>query len=784
MMMLFKKCACISLLLAGSLAYAQDVVRTAHGIKAETCGMQVDIQFYSPEIVRVLKYQPGQAMDKNSYAVIARPGNTETAVRQEKDGVTVKSDSMQVHLDLATGRISCADIRGRQLLAEKDFGAQFTPVEYGGEKTWQVRQAFRLDPEEAVYGLGQHQRGKMNQRNQMLHLRQVNTDIAIPFFLSTRGYGLYWDNTSPTTFTDNPMETAFDSQTGRCIDYYVIAGTDADRVVRGMRELTGRVQMNALWTYGFWQSRERYTSQEQTVDVVRKYRELQVPLDGIIQDWQYWGEDNAMWNSVEFGNPRFQNPGKMIDDVHGMNAHIIISVWPSFGYKTPIYKKLKDEHLLLDIVGYPGEARPYDTYNPRAREIYWDYMKRNMLDLGMDGWWLDATEPENSDKDAKLDQQTHDGVFRNVCNAYPIVSVGGVYDNQRLVSRDKRVFILTRSAFAGQQRYGACSWSGDIHSTWDVLRKQISAGLNFSVCGIPYWNTDIGGFVAPYDGVNDVRYHELYVRWMQFGAFTPMMRSHGTVTPREVYLYGQRGTWAFDALDKYINLRYALLPYLYSTAWSVSKDDDTFMRPLFMDFAGDKAVLDMDNEYMFGRSFLVAPVTDPMYVDGDKKVDFTTVKSKPVYLPCGVEWYDFWTGERQTGGRTVQKACPIDIMPLYVKAGSVLPIGPKVQYAGEKTWEDLEIRVYPGADCRFVLYEDENDNYNYEQGAFSEIPFTWDDEHRTLTIGRRIGSFDGMLSKRRFRIVLVSAQNGVGDKPSAKVDRRVTYSGREVRVKL
>jgi alpha-D-xyloside xylohydrolase len=367
-----------------------------------------------------------------------------------------------------------------------------------------------------------------------------------------------------------------------------------------------------------------------------------------------------------------------------------------------------------------------------------------------------------------------------------MISVGGVYDNQRTVSSDRRVFILTRSAFAGQQRYGVNSWSGDIHSTWDVLRKQISAGLNFSICGIPYWNTDIGGFYAytyP-EGIKDPAYRELYVRWTQFGAFTPMMRSHGTNTPREIYLMGEKGSWEFDTLEKYMNLRYLLLPYIYSTAWNITHNGDTYMRALFMDFPQDKRVHDMDNQYMFGRSLLVAPVTEAMYVDEAKNVNLNQVKSKVVYLPAGCDWFDFWTGEKLKGQQTVNRETPIDIIPLYVKSGSILPIGPEVQYATEKKWDKLEIRVYPGRDGEFLLYEDENDNYNYEKGAYSTLSFRWDDKQQTLTIGNREGKFPGMLKNRTFNIVVVKNGHGTGDQVTAKTDKTVSYSGKQIRIKL
>jgi alpha-D-xyloside xylohydrolase len=372
-----------------------------------------------------------------------------------------------------------------------------------------------------------------------------------------------------------------------------------------------------------------------------------------------------------------------------------------------------------------------------------------------------------------------------VRNAYPLVTVGGVYDHQREVTTDKRVFILTRSAFAGQQRYGANTWSGDVTATWRALRNQISAGLNFSLTGIPHWNSDIGGFFLSRfrRKLEDPDYRELYARWLQFGAFCPMMRSHGADAPREIYQFGQKGDEVYDAIEKYINLRYSLLPYIYSTSWNVTANQSSMMRALVMDFAPDKQALDINDEYMFGKSILVCPVTEGMYTK-DRQEDFSTIKSRELYLPEGTTWIDFWTGEKMEGGQTVSKETPIDIMPLYVKAGSIIPVGPKVQYAEEKKWDNLQIRVYEGADGEFTLYEDENDNYNYEKGVYSTITFHWNDADQTLTIREREGEFPGMLKERKFSLVKVSQGKGVGDEDVEAFDKVVAYTGQETSVKL
>ena len=778
---------------------AQTYQKTNLGIKSTINSVEVEIQFYGPFIVRVLKSPEGEKFTKESLSVIKVPQETALSIKQSGDELSIKSESIQVILNLKDGKISFLTAAGESLLNEKEAGAAFTDFNDVGVKTYSVRQSFVLDKDEAIYGLGIQQQGKMVQRNLRLRMVQGNTDDYIPFFLSVKGYGLFWDNYSPTIFEDKQESTSFKSDVGDCIDYYFMYGGDADGVIARMRDLIGQVPMFPLWTYGYWQSKERYKSQDETVGVVKKYRELGVPLDGIIQDWQYWG-NNYLWNAMEFLNDQFYNPQKMIDDVHDLNAHIIISIWNSFGPQTKQYKELDKINALMDFqtwpqsgstkwppnMDYPSGVRVYDPYNPDARDIYWKYLNAGIFSLGMDGWWMDSSEPDHLNfKPSDLNNRTWMGSFRKVRNAFPLMTVGGLYQHQRSVTSDKRVFILTRSAFAGQQRYGANTWSGDVVASWDTLRNQISAGLNFSLCGIPYFNSDIGGFFL-WDfkkKLDDADYRELYARWAQFGAFCPMMRSHGADAPREIYQFGTKGDKIYDAIEKFINLRYILLPYIYSTSWDVTANQYSMMRALVMDFTTDKQALDINDEYMFGQSILVCPVTKGMY-SKDMKEDFSAIKSRELYLPKGTEWFDFWTGEKYIGGQKIVKETPIDIMPLYVKAGSILPVGPKVQYATEKKWDNLEIRVYPGADGEFTLYEDENDNYNYEKGVYSTITFSWNDAEQTLTINGRKGSFPGMLEERKFNIIKISEGKGAGDGVVEEFDKVINYAGGKTSVKL
>ena len=777
----------------------QSYQKTDMGVKTVINSVGIEIQFYDPSTVRILKWPEGEVFTKNSLSVIKTPQKTAYSIKQKGNDLFLKSKDLTVVLNLKDGNISFRTPKDNPLLSEKESGTKFTDFNDAGVKTYSVYQSFVLDKDEAIYGLGQQQQGKMIQRNLKLNMIQGNTDDYIPFFLSVKGYGLFWDNYSPTIFEDKPESTSFKSDVGNCIDYYFMYGGNADGVIACMRDLTGQVPMFPLWTYGYWQSKERYKSQDELVDVVKKYRQLNVPLDGIIQDWQYWG-NNYLWNAMEFLNTEFYDPQKMVNDVHNLNAHMIISIWSSFGPQTKPYKELEKIGALLDFktwpesgsqkwpprMDYPSGVRVYDAYNPQARDIYWKYLNKGIFSLGMDGWWMDSSEPDHLDfKPSDLDDKTYLGSFRKVRNAFPLMTVGGVYQHQRSVTSDKRVFILTRSAFAGQQRYGANTWSGDVVASWEALRDQISAGLNFSLCAIPYWNSDIGGFFLWNfkKKLDDAGYRELYARWIQFGAFCPMMRSHGTDAPREIYQFGKEGDRIYDAIAKYINLRYSLLPYIYADSWDVTANQSSMMRALVMDFANDKKALDINNEFMFGKSLLVCPVTNPMYSKNTEE-DFSTVKSMELYLPKGTDWYDFWTGDKFTGGQTVNKETPIDIIPLYVKAGSILPVGPKVQYATEKKWDDLEIRVYPGANGEFTLYEDENDNYNYEKGIYSTITFTWDDAKKTLIINSRKGTFPGMLNERKFRIVKVSKNKGIGMETVEKYDKVVTYKGQKVVVDL
>ena len=799
--------------------WSQKYQETENGIKTSINDKNIDVevQWFTPNSLRILKTPLGKTVEKKSLSVIAKPNKSGVKIAtSDNSRIVMKSPVLTVTLNTENGIITYAKTDGTVLLKENENSKPFTPMKDADRDTYTVYQGFITDKEEGLYGLGQLQNGQMMQRNMSKLLIQGNIEDVSPIFQSTKGYGVFWDNYSATTYTDNENETSFSSEVGDCIDYYFMYGGSADGVIAQVRALTGEVPMMPLWSYGFMQSKERYKSQEETVGVVKKYRELGIPLDCIIQDWQYWG-NNYLWNAMDFLNPSFDNPKAMIDSIHGMNARMMISIWSSFGPATKPYRTLDKEGLLFNMetwpqsgiegwppnMEYPSGVRVYDCYNPKARDIYWDYLNKGIFQLGMDGWWMDSTEPDHFNwQESDFNRQTYLGSYRSVRNAYPLMTVGGVYDHQRAETSDKRVIILTRSGFLGQQRYASNVWSGDVQSSWDMFRKQITAGLNFSLTGMPHWNSDLGGFFAGSYNTNgntsatkNPMYQELYVRWLQFGVFCPMMRSHGADTPREFFWYGKAGEPVYDALVDAVKLRYSLLPYIYSTAWEVSHRQSTFMRALYMDFLNDKNTWKIGNEYMFGKAFLVAPVLHAQYTPEQKQnilkenegwnkttnnqvnlslnVDFTQSKEMEVYLPSGNKWYNYWTNENFDGGQKLKIKTSLDRIPLFVRAGSIIPIGPDVQYTNEKKWDNLIINVYPGADGTFTLYEDEGDNYNYESGAYTEILMKWNDTKRILTIDARKGEYNGMLTKRNFTIRTADGKEKV-----------ITYSGKKINVKI
>jgi alpha-D-xyloside xylohydrolase len=567
------------------------------------------------------------------------------------------------------------------------------------------------------------------------------------------------DNQPKISWKLKDNTTTFRSPVSKMLDYAVFYGPSADSVIATYRNLSGNVPMLPKWAYGFWQCRERYTSSKHLVETVKEFRKRKLPVDVIVQDWQYWG--NRGWGIPQFDESNYPNPSKFIKELHDLNVHFNISIWSNPDKNSEIGKKFAVRNRFI-----PG-TKWLDYFNPATREEYWNTLKINMFDYGVDSWWMDAVEPEN---DALKSEMTHAGLGDFYRLTYPLMVSKAVYEGQRKTTNDKRVCILTRSAFLGQQKYGSINWSGDISGTWNAYKRQIVAGLNYTITGLPYWTTDIGGFFRPGNSqYSDVKYHELLIRWFQWGAFNPIFRIHGYQTETEPWKYGQI---VEDNLRKMLNLRYRLLPFIYSEAWQVSKKGSAMMRPLVMDFREDFTAMNCQYEYLFGKSILVAPVTEP------------GVDECNVYLPKSTDWYDFWTGKRYTGGQTIKTEAPYDKIPLFVKAGSILPMGKFIQYAGEKPADTLEIRIYRGTDAQFVLYEDEGDNYNYEKGSYSTILFSWDDSKKVFTINDRQGNFRGMLEKRKFIIVFVGDNKGIGLGFAEQSDKIVSYQGKKIVIDL
>ncbi|MBL7138157.1 MAG: DUF5110 domain-containing protein [Bacteroidales bacterium] len=759
------------------------------------------VQICAPRIFHVI-CAPGSVIpEKKSLSVTREWSPVSWEMTKKRGDIILKTAEASLEIETSTILGKFYNSSGELILAEKERA--FSPTTLGDTPTWNVFETFRLSADEGIYGLGQHQYGWMNHRGKEVVLVQTNTTAVNPFLVSSKGWGILWDNYSKTIFRDDRNGATFWSEYGDAVDYYLFIGNDVDDVIAGYRHATGQAPMFGKWAFGFWQSKERYINAKELSDVVAEYRMRRLPIDVIVQDWRYWGENN-MWSSMQFDPQVYPEPEKTLERLHHLfHVHYVISIWPAIGRDTELFKELNDKSLTYSPVHW-SSGYFYDAFDPEAREIYWRYIRDGLLSKGVDGLWMDATEPELADQHTFEESEFNIKRFGNTAagpidlflNPYSLMTTEGIYRNWRNAYSDKRALILTRSAFTGQQRNAAITWSGDINASYDIMRRQISAGLNFTMAGIPYWTTDIGGFfLHGHDkgfgpglypgGPSDPAYKELYVRWFQFGAFCPIFRSHGTHAPREVWQFGDVGDWGYEAMAKILNLRYRLLPYIYSTAWNVTNDGYTMMRGLAMDFKEDKKVLKIDNEYLFGPSLLVCPVTNEQYFCRDTALNrsLESPASISLYLPENDSWFDFWTGEMLEGGQKITRETPVDLIPLYAKAGSIIPMGPLLQYVDEKPADPIELRIYPGANGSFTLYEDEGDNYNYEKGAFSTIEFNWNHEAGILSIGKRKGSFPGMLQARRFQVVIVTPGHGTGVEVTLHPDKIIQYAGEELIVK-
>lgn len=689
-------------------------------------------------------------------------------VTSDDKAITLSTPKLKVVIERESGALHYIGADGKQLTT--DGYRSLIPAEVNGEKTFHAELFFPIyGSHEGFYGLGQHQAGVWNYRGEKVPLEQENTEIAVPLLVSTNGYGIFWNNPSRTIVDNKFVHSLYiRGEVADRVDYYFLYGPEADQIIGRYRELTGEVPLFGRWAYGFWQCKNKYQSQAEIEGVAAKYRALHIPVDNIVQDWFWWVTMGEMkWN------PKYPDPQGMINKLHDEHFHLMVSVWPFFRPGTSVYDQFDKNGWFIakTLTGgfHPVGQALYDPTNPDARAQYWKNIDTALFEKGVDAWWLDTDEPETEGREDNIlvDHKLHIGSGARYANIYPLWHTEGVSEGQQQASDKKRVFILSRSAYAGTQRLGVTAWSGDVLSDWLSFARQIPAGLNYSISGMPYWTTDIGGFISG-GNLNDPKFRELFIRWFQFGAFSPIFRVHGTRYPDENELWSY-GPEAQKILVEYDNLRYRLLPYIYSEAWQVTSNHGTLMRPLVMDWREDVEAQNTGDEYLFGPAILVSPVTTQ------------GATSRSVYLPKAT-WYDFWTGAKVEGGKRIEADAPLARLPLYVRAGSIVPMGPTMEWSTEKAADPIEIRVYPGADGDFTLYEDENDNYDYVKGQHATMQLHWDDAGKTLTIGARQGSYPGMPERHRFKVVVVNQGYGVGVGDTAQA-REVVYKGDRVVVK-
>ncbi|HYL85679.1 MAG TPA: glycoside hydrolase family 31 protein [Candidatus Angelobacter sp.] len=745
------------------------VQRQPDGVQLTLQNGVMRLQVYADSIIRVrispatpTPAHPDLVVIKNNWPVV----NWE--LQSSDDEIVLRTSQVKAVVARKDSSITFQDSAGKTLFQQTEAG--LTPAVVNGEQTYHAELYSKLwGSYESFYGLGQHQAGVWNYRGEVVDISQDNTNISIPFVLSSNGYGIFWNNESRSRFNNRFLNALYlSSEVADALDYYFLYGPEFDKIIAGYRELTGAPPLFGKWAYGFWQCKNKYNTQEELLAVAHKYRELHIPADNIVQDWFWW---YTMGEPV-FDKSRYPDPPGMVEDLHKNNFHLMISFWPFIRPGTKTYEDMDQKGFFIDRtkVGafHPARMALYDAFNPEARKYYWGLMDQALFKIGVDAWWLDTTEPETEDRETNVlvTNKTYLGNGARYANAFPLMTTSAVYQGQRSESDKKRVFILSRSAFAGAQRNAAAVWSGDVNSDWVFFKKQIPAGLNYSISGLPYWTTDIGGFVS--GNPDDPAYRELFVRWFQFGTFNPILRVHGTrsTNQNELWSYGPE---AQKILVNYDTLRYRLLPYTYSLAWMTTRQGYTPMRGLVMDFRSDPRSATIGDQFLFGPALMVNPVTDP------------GVNSRRVYLPKG-KWYDFWTGALVEGARTIDASASLETLPLFVRAGSIVPLGPEKEWSTEKAEDPIELRVYHGANGDFTLYEDENDGYNYEKGIYATIPFHWDEAKQVLTIGDRAGQFPGMIAERSFHIVFVKEGHGAGISAEGKPDKIIRYAGKAITV--
>ncbi len=930
---------------AASFSYAQ----LEHGVQIRVGNVTKNVIFYGPMTVRVNTTLGENYWKHPSIVVRHGPSAVPFETRDHGDRLTIESKGLYIDIDKSTGALTFKDAAGKIYTQEKRTAPQsLKKIEVAGAPTYEAQNTLMLKPDEAIYGFGFVGEGEINRRNKDLLLVQTNIGIIIPVMVSSERYGILWDTYSKMRFKDSTEGANLwaESAPGG-VDYYFMAGVDMDQVVADYRDLTGQAPMYPKQAFGLFMSKERYQNQARLLEVAQTFRKEHFPLDYIVQDWQYWGGANdGSWSGMTWNAERYPDPKGMIRALHDMHLKVMVSIWPSVGNDTALGKELDQYGLRFEPLHWISRhARIYDAYSPKGRQIYFKHVKQGLLDVGVDALWMDGTEVEvstaahyaaDNERDIKSLGKNALGDFTRYLNPYTLMTTQGTYDGQRATS-NKRVFTLTRSAWAGAQRTAAASWSGDTRASWKTLQEQINGGVNVTITGNPYWTQDTAGFFVPGEfrgGEQNASYRELYARWLQYAAFNPLMRIHGTDVEREPYLFKQSDPEIYKALRDAVDLRYRLLPYTYSLSWKVTHDGYTLMRALPMDFPDDRGTYNVSDAFLFGPSFLVHPVTRQMYrfqpppaatipvaalrtpdgkpgltgryfegqnfeaatgdtldatidfewpgppladipanlksldnfsarwtgaviapedgeyelgVEGDdgyrlyigdklaiddwknggKRYASTQIvlkrgESVPIkleyfqasadrnlrlawrtpsqiaqlanktdqgdttmvtYLPAGTDWYDFWTHERFAGGKSVAKDVPLDVFPLYVRAGSIIPMGPIVQYATERPDAPYEVRVYPGADGKFTVYEDDNETYEYEKDRYATYNMGWNDTTKTLSISARKGNYPELVKKRKLDIVLVGPSNAsaIG---TAGATKSITYTGSPISVKF
>ncbi|MCC5843445.1 MAG: DUF4968 domain-containing protein [Verrucomicrobia bacterium] len=785
---------------------------------------QLSIIAVTDAIIRVRHTVEAEFASRESLIVLPTETKGRLQVLEEENSLVLSTSEIRLEINRDTGAFTWFDKDGNLLTREPAEGGKTleeitvnrtewgTDTKFASEKTedgektrasggkqvfdrmaYSAKLRFEFSEDEAIFGLGQHEEGVLNYRGGTQHLYQHNLKVAMPVLVSSRGYGCLLDSTSLCIFRDNQYGSYLWTEVVPELDYYFILGPDFDRIVAGIRHLTGAPPLFPRWTYGYIQSKERYKSQQELLEVVGEYRRRELPLDCIVQDWCTWPE--GQWGFKTFDAERFPDPRQLCEDLHAANTRLMVSLWPNMrGDANPDLEELREAGELL------GDQSTLNVFSPCARDIYWRQAEQAYLQHGVDAWWSDATEPFKGDWQGTVKYEpeirlqlntaeTKKFIDPGLLNAYSLEQSKCIYEGQRKTTDAKRVVNLNRSAYPGQQRYGTITWSGDIDANWKRLRNQIADGLNFTVTGNPRWTFDIGGFFvkpAPRwfrqsrypDGCGDLGYRELYTRWFQFGAFLPMFRSHGMDAPREVWRFGEPGTQFYDTLVKFLHLRYRLLPYIYATAAREANEHYTLFRMLAFDFRSDPKALQVTDQFMFGPAFMVCPVTEPMYYESGSRPLEGVAKTREVYLPAGCDWVDFWTGERYEGGQTITADAPLETLPVYVRAGSIVPFGPAVQFADADPHGDWTLAVYPGADASFNVYEDEGDNYNYEKGAFAAFDLNWNDKEATLKVSERRGAFAGICPHRKLHLLRITPGAGYTGAESVPVVT-IDYDGTE-----